>query len=194
MVRSGAATVLAWIVPPYFNRSYRHFCSHQHTPDDPTASPIGAGVTVHRGIGYVAFPIFAMYHDVGQPLYKYIVRGLIRRLLPDPVLTTDLPSAGRATLTRQDKERRHVLHLLYGAPQVRGKGIPTEAGSTRVLEMIEDVPAIGPVSAQLRLTRPARVSDALTGADVAWRMLDDGRVEVTVPRLHIHSAVVLHDR
>ncbi|HWJ73753.1 MAG TPA: beta-galactosidase trimerization domain-containing protein [Kaistia sp.] len=191
---SGAATVLASIVPSYFNRSYRHFCSHQHTPDDPSAGTIGAGVTEYRGIGYVAFPIFEMYHAYGQPLYKYIIRGLIRRLMPDAILTTDLPSGARATLTRQHAEGRHVLHLLYGAPQVRGKAIPTEAGTTRVLEMIEDVPAIGPVTASLRLAQPpSRVYDALTGADIDWRTLDDGRVEVTLPRLHIHSALVLED-
>ncbi|MCX5494762.1 beta-galactosidase trimerization domain-containing protein [Kaistia dalseonensis] len=189
---SGAATVLASVVPSYFNRNYRHFCSHQHTPDDPAAGTIGAGVTEYQGIGYVAFPIFQMYHAYGQPLYKYIIRGLIRRLMPDPVLVTDLPSAARATLTRQEAEGRHVLHLLYGAPQVRGKGVPTEAGPTRVLEMIEDVPAIGPVTAKVRLgSRPSRIFDALTGADVDWQMLQDGRVEVTLPRLHIHSALVL---
>lgn len=190
-IKPGAATVLASIVPSYFNRSYKHFCSHQHTPDDPAADTLGAGVTEHQGVGYVAFPIFSMYHAMGQPLYKYLVRGLIRRLLPDPVLATDLPSAGRATLTRQQAEKRHVLHLLYGAPQVRGKGVPSEGG-TRVLEMIEDIPAIGPVTASVRLAgTPSRVYDALTGEDVAWKAEDGGRIAVTLPRLHIHSALVI---
>jgi hypothetical protein len=30
----------------------------------------------------------------------------------------------------------------------------------------------------------------MTGSDVAWTRRDDGTVEVTVPRLHIHSALV----
>jgi hypothetical protein len=59
------------------------------------------------------------------------------------------------------------------------------------MEMIEDIPAIGPVSARVRLSSPpARVYDAVTGADVAWNRRDDGTVEVTVPRLHIHAALV----
>jgi len=190
-IKPGAATVLASIVPSYFNRSYKHYCSHQHTPDDPAAGTLGAGVTEHNGIGYIAFPIFSMYHDYGQPLYKYVVRGLIRRLMPDPVLSTDLPSAGRATLARQEAEKRHVLHLLYGAPQVRGKAVPTDTG-TRVLEMIEDIPAIGPVTARVKLAgTPSRVYDALTGEDVAWTAEDGGRIAVTLPRLHIHSALVI---
>ncbi len=186
------AEVLAEVVPPYFNRTYRHFSSHQHTPDNPDAPAIGAGVTVHGNMAYVAYPIFDMYQAMGQPLYKYIVRGLIDRLLPDRVLTTDLPSAGRASLTVQPEHNRHVLHLLYGAPQVRGKRVPTADGTVRVMEMIEDIPAIGPITARVRLPRaPKRVYEALTGTELAWNEAAVGTVEVTLPRLHIHSAIVL---
>ncbi|VWC41664.1 hypothetical protein BLA6860_07034 [Burkholderia lata] len=190
-VSATGATVLAEIYPPYFNRSYRHFSSHLQTPDDPAASPLGAAVTEYNGIAYVAYPLFRLYQSTGQPLYKYVVRGLLDRLLPARALTTDLPSAGRATLTSQPDERRHVLHLLYAAPQVRGKQVRDANGSSRIMEMIEDVPAIGPVTAAVRLPRaPSRVYDAYTGANLAWSRDDGGRVSVTLPRLHIHAAVV----
>jgi hypothetical protein len=66
-----------------------------------------------------------------------------------------------------------------------------DSGAYRVMEMIEDIPAIGPVSARVRFARaPARVYDAMTGSDVAWSRSDDGLVEVTLPRLHIHAALV----
>ena len=190
-ITAEGAKVLAQVVPPYFNRNYAHFSSHQHAPDNPAAAPLGAGVTLHDGVAYVAYPIFAMYHAVGQPLYKYLVRGLLAHLLPEPSLTTDLPSAGRASLTRQANENRHILHLLYGPPQVRGKSVPLPNGDgIRMMEMIEDIPAIGPVTARLRLPQdPSRVYDALTGEDVAWSRRD-GQVEVTIPRLHIHTALV----
>jgi hypothetical protein len=190
-VTAKGAKVLAEIFPPYFNRSYKHFSSHQHTPDDPAAKAIGVAVAEHKGVAYVAYPIFRLYRAVGQPLYKYIVRGLLNRLIPDPALTTDLPSAGRATLTHQARENRHILHLLYGAPQVRGKDIRQDDGASRIMEMIEDVPALGPVSAKVRLpSPPSRVYDALTGADVAWTKLADGQIEVRLPGLHIHTALV----
>ena len=190
-ITAEGARVLAQVVPPYFNRNYAHFSSHQHAPDNPAAAPLGAGVTLHEGVAYVAYPIFAMYHAVGQPLYKYLVRGLLEHLLPKPSLTTDLPSAGRVSLTRQANENRHILHLLYGPPQVRGKSVPLPNGDgIRMMEMIEDIPAIGPVTARLRLPQdPSRVYDALTGQDVAWSK-SDGQVEVTIPRLHIHTALV----
>jgi hypothetical protein len=185
------ATVLAEVMPPYFNRTYRHFSSHQHTPDDPDAPPLGAAVTLNEGIAYIAYPIFRMYHAMGQPLYKYVVRGLLDLLLPEPAFSTDLPSSGRATLTRQPEHQRHILHLLYGPPQVRGKAVPTGEGGVRVMEMIEDLPAIGPVNASLRLpSAPRRVFDALSGEDLAWRHDAQGVVQVTLPRLHIHSALV----
>jgi hypothetical protein len=190
-IAADGAEVLAEVAAPYFNRTYAHFSSHQHAPDDPAASAIGAGVTLYGNVAYVAYPIFDMYQAMGQPLYRNVVRGLIERLLPDPAFATDLPTAGRATLTRQDEEKRHVLHLLYGPPQVRGKRVPLDNGSYRVMEMIEDIPAIGPVSARVRLPLPpTRVYDAMTGADVAWNRRNDGTVEVTVPRLHIHAALV----
>ena len=189
-IQAQGAEVLAEVVRPYFNRSYQHFSSHAHTPDDPDAAPLGAGVTLHNGVAYVAYPIFSIYHAMGQPLYKYVVRGLLDRLLPEPALTTDLPSAGRATLTRQQEQGRHLLHLLYGPPQVRGKAVPA-GEATRVMEMIEDIPAIGPVSAIVRLPKPpSRVYEALSGTDIAWSEVGQGAYRVAVPSLRIHAAIV----
>ena len=190
-IAAAGATVLAEILPSYFNRTYAHYSSHQQTPDNPAAEALGAAVTLHNGIAYVAYPIFRLYRAMGQPLYKYVVRGLLDRLLPEAALTTDLPSAGRATLTRQATKKRHILHLLYATPQVRGKDVRGDDGSSRVMEMIEDVPAIGPVVAQLRLpATPSRVYDALSGEDMSWSKLPSGQIEVTVPRLRIHTALV----
>lgn len=184
------AEVLAEIGPSYFNRSYKHFSSHQHAPDDPAAASLGAAVTIKGGIGYIAYPIFSMYHAMGQPLYKYLVRGLIDRLLPSRAIVTDLPSSARATLTQQPEQNRHILHLLYGAPQIRGKGVPNNEGGVRPMEMIEDIPTLGPVTASVRLPRtPTRVYDALTGEDVPFSNGGD-RVEVRLPSLRIHSALV----
>jgi hypothetical protein len=190
-VTVAGATVLAEIFPSYFNRSYAHYSSHQQTPDDPNAKALGAAVTEYNGIAYVAYPIFRLYRAMGQPLYKYLVRGLLARLLPTPALTTDLPSAGRASLTRQADEQRHILHLLFATPQIRGKDVRNDDGTSRVMEMIEDVPAIGPVTSRVRLPKtPSRVYDALTGEALQWTTAADGQVEVTVPRLRIHTALV----
>jgi len=190
-IAATGATVLAEVYPSYFNRTYAHFSSHQQTPDDPAAKPLGAAVTEHNGLAYVAYPIFRLYRAMGQPLYKYMVRGLLARLLPDAALSTDLPSAGRASLTHQEAQNRHILHLLCGIPQVRGKEVKLDDGTTRVMEMIEDVPAIGPVTSRVRLPKtPRRVYDALSGDDVAWTTTPAGEIEVRIPGLRIHTALV----
>jgi hypothetical protein len=184
------AEVLGEVIPPYFNRSYAHFSSHQHTPDDISAAPLGAAVTLNGKVAYIAYPIFSIYHNIGQPLYRNIVRGLLERLLPDRALTTDLPSAGRATLTHQADQSRHILHLLYGPPQVRGKAIPNGEG-VRLMEMIEDIPAIGPVRATVKLpSPPSRVYEAISGQPVGVTDLGEGRYGVQLDRLHIHAAIV----
>ncbi|TKC88851.1 beta-galactosidase [Trinickia terrae] len=189
-VRADGAQTLATIRRSYFNRSYRHFCSHQHTPDDPAAPTAGAAVTEYNGVAYVAYPIFRLYRAIGQPLYKYLVRGLLNRLAR-PAVETDLPSAGRAMLTHQPDTRRYVLHLLYATPQVRGKAVPDENGGMRPMEMIEDVPVIGPVSVTLRLAcRIARVYDALTAKAYPFEVLESDTIRFTLPRLHIHAAIV----
>ncbi len=190
-ITAKGATVLGQLMPSYFNRSYAHFCGHLNTPDDPDAAPLGAAVTEHKGIAYVAFPVFRLYRAMGQPLYKYIVRGLINRLMPDPAVTTGLPSSARAALNLQAADHRHVLHLLYGAPQVRGKSVPLDDGSTRVMEMIEDIPALAAVDASVKLpAAPKRVFDALTGEEIAWKQEAGGRVTITLPSLHIHRVIV----
>ncbi len=189
VAETDGAEVLAEMVPPYFNRAYNHFSSHQHAPDDPDAAPLGPAATINGRIGYVAFPIFTIYHRVGQPLYRYLVKGLIARLMPDEVLTTDLPSSGRASLAHQPARNRHILHLLYGPPQIRGKAVG-EPPATRVMEMIEDIPAIGPVTARVRLPgRPARAYEVISDTELEVTEIGDGTYAITLDRLHIHAAV-----
>lgn len=190
-VETTGAEVLAECVPPYFNRTYAHFSSHQHAPDNPDAPAIGPAVTLHNRIGYIAFPIFEIYHRVGQPLYRNLVQALLDRLLTRKVLHTTLPTSGRASLAHQPDRGRYILHMLYGPPQVRGKSV-RHGESTRVMEMIEDIPPIGPISADVVLpVRPTRVYDAMTGAELELVALTDDVYRITLDHLHIHAAIVL---
>jgi hypothetical protein len=191
-VRACGAQVLGEIRPSYFNRTAARFCSHAHAPDDTGASALGVAVSIHDGKGYVAYPVFRLYRAVGQPIYRYLVDALIDRLMPDAMVSTDLPSAGRLTLTVQPGQQRHILHLLYGAPQLRGQAMPMPGGQTRAMEIIEDIPPIGPVSATVRLARrPSRVIEAESGQPLDWTWTADGALRITVPRLRIHAAVVI---
>lgn len=187
-ISAAGAEVLALALPSYFNRIWAHFCSHQHAPDIPGAAPLGPLVTVKGGLAYVATPIFATYHASGQPLYRNLVAALIARFLPDPIVLTDMATTGRASVSVQGD--RHILHVWHGAPTVRGRGAWGEDGNVRVMEMIEDVQSIGPVTARVRLAAPpSRVFDAVTGLDLAWTYAG-GYGVVTLDHLRIHAAVV----
>ncbi|MBS1165115.1 MAG: hypothetical protein H6R00_1140 [Proteobacteria bacterium] len=192
-MRAVNATVLAEIHPAYFNRTFAHFCSHQHAPDDPAAPVAGVAAAITSTIGTISYPVFELYRAIGQPLYKYLVDALIERLMPGAALSTTLPSGGRANLTYQATEQRLVVHLLYGAPQVRGQSVRVSWNpKPQPIEMIEDIAALGPVSFSLRcLGEPKAVYDAVTGERFAWTRSEGGTIEVALPGLRIHRAIVI---
>ncbi|MCT8160676.1 alpha-amylase family protein [Pseudoruegeria sp. SHC-113] len=186
-VALSGGTLLGQVIAPYANRSWRAFCSHQHFPEDPAAAPLGPGIVATARTGYIAWPIFDAYKRIGQPIYKHMVASLIDRLLPERRLITDLPSGGRASVTRQ--EGRTILHLLYGGPQVRGVAVDDLQHGLRHIEVIEDIPRLGPLTASVALEeKPARVVSVPEGAELAWDW-QDGRAHVRLDGLHIHRAI-----
>ncbi|MBT0957171.1 beta-galactosidase trimerization domain-containing protein [Alphaproteobacteria bacterium KMM 3653] len=182
---------LANVHKPYFQRSWRRFSSHQHTPDDPRAEPICPAVVVTPQTAYVSYPLFSMYKRIGQPIYKHIFLGLIDRLLDRRALQVNLPSGGRTSLTYQREHNRVILHLLYGGPQVRGVAVDDLQHGVRHIEVIEDVPNLGPLSAEITCkNKPSRIFDVLTDCDIEWDW-KDGIATLNVDGMHIHRAIAI---
>lgn len=178
-VQVKGADVLAEAWRPYFNREFRHFCSHQHTPP---SGPAGYPAAIRKGrVLYFAHPVFANYRNKGQQL----ARDYVWRLLADTYGRLDvevgLPSAGRVSLLRQEAHRRHILHLLYAVPINRGRGI----------EVIEDVVPLLNIPVSLRL-KARRVTLVPEGKPLPFKRRG-GRIEFTVPRLELHQMVALDD-
>jgi len=191
-IRSEGATVLGRIHDPYFNRTWEHFCSHQHTPPRPEPSEQGAGILQDGRIITFAHPIFRLYHAIGQPLYKYAVRGALRRLLPAPRIETNLPSGARLNLLRQDGERRWLLHLLYAPLQRRGNEVQTWQGK-EAIEIIEESLPLHDIACSIALeAAPRRIFLAPDGPELPFEFAE-GRAEFTVPRLELHALVVIED-
>ena len=84
---------------PYFNRSYKHFCSHQHTPNSGEYG--GAGMTEGQDGIYIAWDIFNDYAVSGEIHLKQITVFALDRLLGE----------------------RQICHLLYASPVKRGNGV-----------------------------------------------------------------------
>lgn len=189
------AEVLAEAWRPYFNREWRHFCSHQHTPP---AEPAGYPAAIRKGrVLYFAHPVFTNYRNKGQQLARDYVWRLIADTYGRLDVEVGLPSAGRVSLMRQEavggacprkppgralpRGGRHILHLLYAAPMSRGRGI----------EVIEDVVPLFNIPVSLRL-KARKVTLVPEGTPVPFTRRKD-RIEFTVPRLELHQMIVLED-
>lgn len=174
---------LGQVFDPYFNRTPRHFCSHQHSPPRPVPSGFAAGVA-HGRLATLAHPVFRSYRETGAVFLRRWVGAVIDMMLADDrTLRTSLPSIGRATLNRQPDEARLVLHLLYAPLASRGtwKGRP--------IEVIEDLPTVTDVAVSVRCERPVRrVRLVPEGIDLPFRA-EEGRIAFTIDRFACHRMV-----
>jgi hypothetical protein len=172
------AEVLADTWRPYFNRTHEHFCSHRNTPPK---EPAGWPAVTRKGrIIHISQPIFRSYQQQGMQLHRDLVANCVALLYDKPLLTADLPSCGRATVTHQPDKGRHMIHLLYATPIRRGQ-----------TEVIEDVIPLRNVQVTIRMdSKPGRVYVAPSGQDIEYRF-SDGRVELIVPTVELAAIVVL---
>ncbi len=164
---------------PYFNREWRHFSSHQHTPG--TRQEAGPGLVRGPDGIYFAWAVFEDYAAKGSLICRKIVEHALHLLLPQPTLTTDLPAQGVTTLTEQPNSGRYIHHLLYASPVRRGDSI----------DVVEDLIPLTDIHVSLRLPRPvSRVSLAPQGTDLPFSR-DGESVSYVLPRLECHQMVVL---
>jgi hypothetical protein len=174
---TGGAVAVAKVVEPYFERSWKHFSSHAQTPSD-KPSRFAAAVQKGDRVGYISYPVFTAYALHGNAPYRLLVRNLLERLLPEPLLRVAGPTTMESSVTRQGK--RTIVHLLQYAPERR----------TEKLDLIEDVVPIYQVPLSLKLPRsPRRVYTAPDQAPVEFEYLA-GRANLRVPEVNGHAMVV----
>jgi hypothetical protein len=178
------ARVLARSGAPYFNRTWRHFCSHQYTPLE---GPTGDSLVVQNGsVLYVARPLFREYAESARLVHKQVLGNCIARLLPRPRIGAhNLPSTAIVTVRQQGHDL--LVHLLHYVHQRRGQ----------TLDVIEDVLPLHDVQLDVRAAqRPAAVRLVPGEEPLDWTWQDDdaegeGYVRLTVPRLDGYQIVQL---
>lgn len=122
---------------PYFNRDITHFCSHQHTPNEPDTA--GPAVSITNNTAYVSWDIFSDYAQSGSLHLKELAVHMIDRLLSDQkTIKTNLPDRAITTLTYQEKQNRYINHMLFAHTTVRGSYAPI-GGEAQDVEVIEDI-------------------------------------------------------
>ena len=145
---------LGQIFDPYFNRTWEHFCSHQHTPNQDQPSGFDCGVR-HGAILYFAHPVFRHYRAYGAVAYREFIAKTLHSFLEKTLsVRTNLPSTARLSLTEQPAEKRHVLHLLYAPAVSRGGVMQLSGGNSsggKTVEVIEDLPPLHNIEVTLRV-------------------------------------------
>ena len=161
---------------PYFNRTAEHFCSHQHTPNNPSDSrPIA--VSGRDGI-YIGYNVFEEYALKGSITVKEIVCALLDMLLHDKTVKTDLPAQGIVQMSKQGE--RYIVHLLYASPVKRGEQV----------EVIEDILPVYNTALSVKLPeKPKRVYLAPQNKDLAFEY-KGGRAVTVIDRFECHQIVI----
>lgn len=171
--------VLAQCESPYFNRTWRHYCSHQHAPSNGKVSY--PGVTRKGSVVYFAHPIFTQYYENAPLWCKLLVRNAVDMLLPPAQrsIRVDGPSTLLVSLTEQPAEKRHVLHLLHYIPERRGQKF----------DIIQDVIPLHDVRVEVaRPTKPKSVKLVPRGEAIDFEYTG-GAASFTVPRVDGHAMV-----
>jgi hypothetical protein len=176
-IRATEGTSLGAVYEPYFNRSPHHFNGHINAAAKTEPSGYDCGVR-HGNVTYLAQPVFSLYRELGSVAIKRYVLAVLSDLLGASTMATEgLPAAGTATLRRLP-DGRHVAHLLYATPTLKGQ---TVLGP---LEVVEDLPSVGPVTLTLPVG-PTRARLEPQGIDLA---VADGKV--IIDRFACHQMVV----
>ena len=165
---------------PYFNRTTFAFSSHQHTPNDRSASYPAA--TVGRDGAYISAELFTEYAEKGSLIAKLLLVHVIDMLLgEEKTLQTNLPAQGVVTLMDQPAEHRLVNHLLYASPVRRGSGI----------EVIEDILPVYDTEVSVRMDRePLSVTLEPAGEALPFTY-ENGVVRYTVPKIECSAMAVI---
>lgn len=185
------------VCDPFFNRTYEHFCSHQHTPYTGETSGYAAGA-VKDAILYLAHPVFSLYYAYGAVGYKRYIQGAIDRILgEDKRLSTNLPSTARVSLMEQAAENRQILHLLYANTVKRGSSMLLSGGNNqssanrqpKAIEVIEELLPLSDVEVAVRTNGVSKVTLEPQGIEIPFEDTPDG-TKVRVDRFTCHQMVV----
>ncbi len=185
--------LLASRADSYFNRTWRHFSSHQHAPDAGASPYPGAILNRDRTIVWFAHDLFTRYRAYGQPLYRDFFRAALKQVFPQGLpMETSLPVAGRTSLMEQEREGRFVVHLLYATPTA--VGAPSPATRNQAIQIVEDFVPLHQVKCRVQLPKAVKAARLVPGGETIAFTQHPGAVEFVVPRVECHQMVELSYR
>lgn len=174
--------VVAYVQNPYFNRTAEHFCSHAHTPNNPEESFPAA--VIRGNVAYIGWDIFTAYAKHGHLCFKELFTHIAKKMMKDGfTVVADVPDKAVVTYTRQEAEKRNILHLIFAHTTVRGRNT----------EVIEDtVPLFNVKCRVLCKEKPSLITLEPSGQKIDFTY-EDSRAVFTVPQVNIHQLAVIND-
>lgn len=170
--------VLANKALSYFDRTYKHFCSHRQTPSSGQLG--GPAVIKHRRAIYFTNPIFTEYNTVAPRWEKQLFLNALDLLLPEPLVRHNGPTTLLITINEQAAENRWIIHLLHYIPERRSQEIDT----------IEDVIPLHDLCISIKLPGVKAVICVPEQKPLEYKQ-KDGRIEFVLPQLVGHQMVTL---
>ncbi len=178
---SSEGEIVAFMQNPYFNRELAHFCSHMHTPNNP--DEVFHGAVINKNIAYIGWDIFTAYANHGHLCFKELFTYIIKKMMGNEITVfADIPDKAVLTYTRQEKESRNILHLLFAHTTVRGKNT----------EVIEDTVPLYNVKCIVKCDeKPTTIKLVPSGENLDF-IYADGRAQFTVPQVNIHQMIEIN--
>ncbi len=162
---------------PYHKRVVSDFSSHLYNTYDESQKQ--AGGTSGKDGEYLSWRIFDDYYRNGSIWAKETVDAALRRLLGKKRIESNLPSGAFATLFKQEREGRYILHLLYGQPYLRGNN-----------QVIEDVIPLHDIDVCVGVSEKiVRCYDALTKEEIPYAM-EQGCIKFCANVVDCHKVIV----
>jgi len=171
--------VLANIREPYFSRTLSHYCSHANTPYrlEDAAHP---SVIRHGNVIYMAHDLDRQYHEQGARVHRDLFYNALQELRTRPLVSVDMPSAGRINLLHQPEHHRYVVHVLYANPIQRG-----------AVSVIEDLVPLHDTRVEMDLEEEIQKAYLIPSGEVLAMVPNGDKIELIIPEFTCHTALVL---
>jgi tRNA(Ile2) C34 agmatinyltransferase TiaS len=130
---------------------------------------------------FFAHNLDQLYYTHGVRMHRELVKNAIDLLNNHPILkVNNLPSCGRVSFLKQEKDHRYVAHLLYGSAILRGE-----------VQVIEDLIPIPGVEIEVKVSEKVKnVYQIPEGKKLSFSK-NGNTLRIKVPTFTMHTAVVL---
>lgn len=166
--------VLGYIMQPYFNRSWDHFCSHRQTPVNPQSVKEPAIVQGENAI-YIAAPLFTDYMKNGYMIHREILKYCLSLLLENNLIITNFPSITEVTLRKNTEG--YIVHTLNYVIERKNKSIDTIEQKYIVLDKFINI---------YTKDKPFKILGVPQNEEVSFEF-DNGYAKIKIDKLEGHN-------